>query len=188
VVASGPGTTMARPVGADATAVLDLDADGTWRLCARSGGGESGYLAAEDCAETEVRQPAPFTPPPPDVQPDGNPMLGGPTGGEASPAFPTELAHNDRPFTISVARRIRRGRAIKLTVTSTSRFSLRFTAKTSSGRTLVRYSRKVLSDGSWTFTFRVPSRYSRPGRAIDLRITIAVRGRSHAARRTVRYR
>jgi hypothetical protein len=49
VVASGPGPSVTKPVGSDGTATLDLTASGTWNMCAASGGGTSGYAAAQDC-------------------------------------------------------------------------------------------------------------------------------------------
>lgn len=54
VTATGPGTTTSRPLGE----ALDLDADGEWTVCVRSGGGSTGYLEAQDCQSVSVHQPS----------------------------------------------------------------------------------------------------------------------------------
>ncbi len=62
VTATGPGTTTSQPVDSTGSASLNLDADGTWQICARSGGAGTQYTAGQECVSVTVSQP---TPPPP---------------------------------------------------------------------------------------------------------------------------
>jgi hypothetical protein len=161
VTATGPGSPVTRPVATDGSATINLDANGTWQLCARSGGGASEYVAAQDCTQTTVFQPT------------------------TTPTKP-----NSRPFTVSVPASVRHGATIRLTITSKSRFSLRFTLKTPGGRTVVRYSRHTLRGNgtSWTFRLRVPPPYNHRGRSVRLAIIIGTRGTQYSLLRRIRFR
>jgi hypothetical protein len=64
VDATGPGATTAAPVGADGIARMTLPADGTWQVCARSGGGATGFAAASDCTSVAVAVPQALGPRP----------------------------------------------------------------------------------------------------------------------------
>jgi hypothetical protein len=55
VDATGPGTDTSATVGPDGRAELTVDADGSWELCARSGGEGTSYAAAEDCTTVELQ-------------------------------------------------------------------------------------------------------------------------------------
>lgn len=57
VDAAGPGAATSAPVGTDGVARLALPADGTWQVCARSGGGATGYTMASDCTSVTVAAP-----------------------------------------------------------------------------------------------------------------------------------
>jgi hypothetical protein len=76
VDASGPGAATSGAVGGDGVARLTLPADGTWQVCARSGGGATGFTAASDCTTVAVAAPVvaptpPVTTPVPGRKPAG---------------------------------------------------------------------------------------------------------------------
>lgn len=170
VTATGPGTTTSQTVGTDGKATLNLDADGTWQICARSGGSGSQYAAAEDCVSVSVRQQPP----------------GGSTGFSVGN---TGHSRGGRPFGVAVPSRVRRGGVITVAITSTPRFFMQFTLSSPRGRVLLRYARHPLSGGrTWSFRLRVPAPYNRRGRAVRLRMLIDARGRRYTVRRTVRFR
>jgi len=155
VIATGPGTSVSRPLGADGRATLDLDAGGTWTVCVRSGGGATGFRAAEDCRVLDLESdPPPWPSPPVDPVtgegPTGNPArTAGPPVGPVQPApgagpsraptpsgdgTPPEDARDGpvapvpaaaRRFTVVVPRTVRRGRSIPVTGTSPVPFSAR---------------------------------------------------------------
>ncbi|WP_445152009.1 Ig-like domain-containing protein [Baekduia sp. Peel2402] len=60
VEATGPGATTSAAVGADGFARMVLPADGTWQVCARSGGGATGFTAVSDCTSVSVAAPPPI--------------------------------------------------------------------------------------------------------------------------------
>ncbi|HEX8104990.1 MAG TPA: hypothetical protein VF533_20380 [Solirubrobacteraceae bacterium] len=176
VTATGPGTPATAPLGADGRAAFDLDADGTWRFCARSGGADADYEPAEDCLSATVT--APRTEQPPLVV--KNPPV---QVGEAPDELPA-----GRPFSVSVPKRVRRGRSIRFTVTAARRFRLAWRLSTVHGRTLVARGPRSRKAATWTFKVTPPRAYRRKGRRLRLRLTIEIDGRRSVVRRTVRYR
>jgi len=167
VTATGPGRPVVQQVGVDGTATLNLNANGTWQLCARSGGGVSGYLAAEQCVAVSVAGPVAPRPPP-----------------RAAPKAPP----SSRPFTVSVPSSVRSGRTIKLVIASRSRFSLRFRIRTRDRQTILRYPRRTLRADIWNFPLRVPAPHNRRGRSVRLTLIIVIRGREYTVVRRIRFR
>jgi hypothetical protein len=75
VDASGPGAATSGAVGGDGVARMTLPADGTWQVCARSGGGATGFTAASDCTTVAVAAPV-VVPTPPAPTPGSKPAAG----------------------------------------------------------------------------------------------------------------
>ena len=169
VTATGPGTATSQPTGAGGFASLRLDRPGDWQICARAGGPPTSYAAAEDCVPVTV--PAPAAAPRP-----------------SSAAAPgTAPAATGRPFTISVPRRVRHGRAIVLAVTSSAGFTLRFRVTTPGGRTIYRYPRhRLRGERTWTFRVRVPARYDGRGSSVRLVLRFDPQGRPYTVTRRIR--
>jgi hypothetical protein len=99
VDATGPGTAMSAAVGADGIAHLDLDADGVWQFCARSGGGTTGYAVATHCLSTSVRQMVGDPGPP---NPGGSGGGGGGTTPIAGVAYTARAALKGRTVRVTV--------------------------------------------------------------------------------------
>lgn len=182
VTGTGPGTTTSQVVGSDGTATLNFDADGTWQVCARSGGAGTQYVAAQDCVSVAVSQPQGSN-----LGTDLPALLDASGGNPGSPGA-TGHSHPGRPFSVVVPARVRPGRMFTLAITSTRRFFLGFSLSAANGRVLVRYARHPLNGGkTWTFRLRVPARYSHRGQVARLTMLIEARGRRYTVRRTVRF-
>lgn len=118
VTATGPGASASQPVGGNGTATLNLAADGRWELCARSGGGESGYVAAESCTAVTIRS-------------------GGGSSTPFSLSAPGQVRHGHR---ITVSIRSRSAFTLRLTLRSpTGRVLLRDPLRTLAGGTTWTY-------------------------------------------------
>jgi len=68
VTATGPGTPTSVPLNTAANTSFTVPADGTWRVCIRSGGERSDFQPAEQCIDLVARAQAP---PPPRPTPPG---------------------------------------------------------------------------------------------------------------------
>ncbi len=168
VVATGPGATQSRPVDAAGNATIALDADGTWQVCARSGGAPSSYAVAQDCATVTASQSQAVT------------------GSQAAAAPKPPRAR--RPFTVSVPNHVRRGQPIKLAITAVSSFSMHLRLTGAGRRTLKRLPNRRYQGGGATTTFElaVPSASARRGRSLRLVVIVNTRGRTYAVVRTIR--
>lgn len=72
VTATGPGAATSVPLSPSGSTSFPVTADGTWRVCVRSGGENSDFQPAEQCVDLVARGPAPPPlPPPPRVPPPG---------------------------------------------------------------------------------------------------------------------
>ena len=174
VTATGPGTTASQPLGAAGSATLHLDAEGTWQVCVLSGGDGTGFAMGQDCIAVAVSQPRGAAP----AAAPGTGAQHGPLAGASN-----------RPFTVSVPRFVRHGRAIRLSITSATRFSLRIRVTTRGGRTLARLPTRTRSGrlAARSFRVRVPAPYNGRSRSVRVSLLIAVQGRRYPVRRSVRF-
>ena len=167
VSATGPGATQSRPVDGTGNASLALDADGTWQICARSGGAASSYVAAQDCATVTVSQSRTAM-------------------GSQTTATPKSPARARRPFAVRVPRRVRRGQPITLAITAESRYSMRLRLS-GAKRTLKRLPTRKYQGGGATTTFEltVPAPYNRGGRSVRVTVIVNTRGKTYTVVRTI---
>ena len=153
---TGPGTPVTVPVAASGPTVVQVDAPGAWTACARSGGGATGYRAAEACRPVTV--PAPPTIPTP-----------GPGPGPAVSV---------KPYTVRLTHT---GRKVFVTIQANA--TIRFKGRLTGGRRRVRLrSRKVLagSQGSYSWKFK------RGVKRVKLRAVVTYKGERRAVRRRVK--
>jgi hypothetical protein len=158
VTATGPGTPASAPVGGSGAATLTLSANGTWRVCAQSGGAATGYGAASDCTTVTVS------------------LTSKPSGAKKpfTLSLPARLRHGTR--------------TLRFTVRAPVRFTLRFGLATAAGHTIVRYRTHSLRGArTWTFRLRVSPPENRAGHSVELTLVIRVSGKAHTVRRRVRF-
>lgn len=170
VEAIGPGPTVSQAVDGSGNATLKLPAPGTWEVCARSGGGQSGYAAGQDCAPVHV---------------DG-------TDSTTSPGTPgTRSVPWAHRFTMSVPTHLsHRTKRIKVVIAGPAPFTERASlSRVHGGRTLVRYrAHRVRSGRKSTLRLTVPRRDRRAGHAVRLVLTLRSGAHHLTMRRTIRYR